>query len=133
MYHVPDPACNPYLAFAVMLAAGLKGIEDEYELPDPIEEDIYKMSKKEKTARGITTLPDNLYEAIIEVETSELVKEALGEHIFNKFIENKKIEWDMYRTHVSKYEIDKYLPITWAGQIGGPKLEIRNKSDFGAG
>jgi glutamine synthetase len=70
------------------------------------------MSKKEKNARGITTLPDNLYEAIIEVETSELVKEALGEHIFNKFIENKKIEWDMYRTHVSKYEIEKYLPIT---------------------
>jgi len=111
-FRAPDPACNPYLAFAVMLAAGLKGIEDEYELPDPIEEDIYKMSKKEKNARGITTLPDNLYEAIIEVEKSELVKEALGEHIFNKFIENKKIEWDMYRTHVSKYEIEKYLPIT---------------------
>jgi glutamine synthetase len=111
-FRAPDPACNPYLAFAVMLAAGLKGIEDEYELPDPIEEDIYKMSKKEKNARGITTLPDNLYEAIIEVEKSELVKEALGEHIFNKFIENKKIEWDMYRTHVSNYEIEKYLPIT---------------------
>ncbi|MBW2576292.1 MAG: glutamine synthetase [Deltaproteobacteria bacterium] len=111
-FRAPDPACNPYLAFAVMLAAGLKGIEDEYEIPDPIEEDIYKMSQKEKNARGITTLPDNLYEAIIEVEKSELVKEALGEHIFNKFIENKKIEWDMYRTHVSKYEIEKYLPIT---------------------
>jgi glutamine synthetase len=111
-FRAPDPACNPYLAFAVMLAAGLKGIEDEYDLPDPIEEDIYKMSKKEKNARGITTLPDNLYEAIIEVEKSALVKEALGEHIFNKFIENKKIEWDMYRTHVSKYEIEKYLPIT---------------------
>jgi glutamine synthetase len=111
-FRAPDPACNPYLAFAVMLAAGLKGIEDEYDIPDPIEEDIYKMSKKEKNARGITTLPDNLYEAIIEVEKSELVKEALGEHIFNKFIENKKIEWDMYRTHVSKYEIEKYLPIT---------------------
>jgi glutamine synthetase len=111
-FRAPDPACNPYLAFAVMLAAGLKGIEDEYVLPDPIEEDIYKMSKKEKNEKGITTLPDNLYEAIIEVEKSKLVKEALGEHIFNKFIENKKIEWDMYRTHVSKYEIEKYLPIT---------------------
>ena len=111
-FRAPDPACNPYLAFAVMLAAGLKGIEDEYEIPDPIEEDIYNMSRKEKTARGITTLPDNLYEAILEVAKSELVKEALGEHIFNKFIENKKIEWDMYRTHVSKYEIEKYLPIT---------------------
>jgi len=69
------------------------------------------MSKKDRNARGINTLPDNLYEALLEVEKSELVKEALGEHIFNKFIENKKIEWDMYRTHVSKYEIEKYLPI----------------------
>lgn len=111
-FRAPDPACNPYLAFAVMLAAGLKGIEDEYELSDPIEEDIYKMSKEEKNERGITTLPDNLYEALIEIAKSEIVKKALGEHIFNKFIENKKIEWDMYRTHVSKYEIDKYLPIT---------------------
>jgi len=111
-FRAPDPACNPYLAFAVMLAAGLKGIENEYELSDPVEEDIYKMSKEEKKQRGITTLPDNLYEALIEVEKSELVKEALGDHIFNKIIENKKIEWDMYRTHVSKFEIEKYLPIT---------------------
>jgi glutamine synthetase len=111
-FRAPDPACNPYLAFAVMLAAGLKGIENDYELSDPVEEDIYKMSKEEKKERGIITLPDNLYEALIEVEKSELVKEALGEHIFNKFIENKKIEWDMYRTHVSKYEIEKYMPIT---------------------
>jgi len=111
-FRAPDPACNPYLAFAVMLAAGLKGIEDEYELPDPIEEDIYEMSEQEKKDRGITTLPGNLYEAILEVEKSELVKEALGEHIFNKFVENKKIEWDMFRTHVSKFEIEKYLPIT---------------------
>jgi glutamine synthetase len=95
-----------------MLAAGLKGIENEYELPDPIEEDIYRMSAKEKKERGIFTLPDNLYEALLEVEKSEMVREALGEHIFNKFVENKKIEWDMYRTHVSQYEIEKYLPIT---------------------
>jgi glutamine synthetase len=99
-FRAPDPACNPYLAFAVMLAAGLKGIENEYELPDPIEEDIYKMSGKEKNKRNILTLPDNLYEALLEVEKSEVVREALGEHIFNKFVENKKIEWDMYRTHV---------------------------------
>jgi len=111
-FRAPDPACNPYLAFAVMLAAGLKGVENEYELPDPIEEDIYEMSQKEKEERGIVTLPGNLYEAILEVEKSELVKEALGEHIFNKFLENKKIEWDMFRTHVSKFEIEKYLPIT---------------------
>ena len=111
-FRAPDPACNPYLAFAVMLAAGLKGIENEYELPDPIEEDIYKMSAKDKKKRGIFTLPDNLYEALLEVEKSEVVREALGEHIFNKFVENKKIEWDMYRTHVSQYEIEKYMPIT---------------------
>jgi len=111
-FRAPDPACNPYLAFAVMLAAGLKGVEKEYELADPIEEDIYEMSEKEKNKKGIITLPGNLYEAIIELEKSELVKEALGEHIFNKYLENKKIEWDMYRTHVSRYEIEKYLPIT---------------------
>jgi len=110
-FRAPDPACNPYLAFAVMLAAGLKGIEDKYELPVPIEEDIYEMSDKEMERRGIRTLPGNLYEAILEVENSAVVKEALGEHIFNKFIENKKIEWDRYRTHVSLYEIEKYMPI----------------------
>ena len=110
-FRAPDPACNPYLAFAVMLAAGLKGIEKEYELPEPVEEDIYQMSLKERKARGIATLPDNLFEALIELEKSDLVKEALGEHIFNKFMENKKIEWDRYRTHVSQYEIEKYMPI----------------------
>ena len=110
-FRAPDPACNPYLAFAVMLAAGLKGIEEKYELPEPIEDDIYEMPAAEKEARQIKTLPGNLYEAISEVETSELVRKALGNHIFDKFIENKKIEWDEYRTHVSRYEIDKYLPI----------------------
>ena len=111
-FRAPDPACNPYLAFAVMLAAGLKGIENEYELPAPIEEDIYSMSEKDKKKRKITTLPGNLYEAILEVEKSKVVSEALGQHTFNKFVENKKIEWDRYRTHVSQYEIDKYLSIT---------------------
>ena len=111
-FRAPDPACNPYLAFAVMLAAGLKGIEDGYELPDPIEEDIFEMTDKQKQDRGITTLPGNLYAAILEIEKSELVREALGDHVFNKFIENKKIEWDQYRTHVSQYELDKYLAIT---------------------
>ena len=111
-FRAPDPACNPYLAFAVMLAAGLKGIENKYELPEPIEEDIYSMTEREKRDRGILTLPGNLYEALLEVENSEVVREALGEHIFNKFIENKKIEWDLYRTHVSQYEVAKYMPIT---------------------
>ena len=70
------------------------------------------MSGTDMDARGITTLPGNLYEAILEIEKSELVREALGDHIFNKFVENKRIEWDRYRTHVSQYEIDKYMPIT---------------------
>ena len=111
-FRAPDPACNPYLAFAVMLAAGLKGIEENYDLPDPIEEDIYEMSESEKKRRGIATLPGNLYAAILEIEKSTLVREAIGEHSFNQFIRNKKIEWDQYRTHVSRYEIDKYLAIT---------------------
>jgi glutamine synthetase len=110
-FRSPDPACNPYLAFAVMVAAGLKGIEEGYELPDPIEQDIYEMSEAAKESAGIVSLPGSLYEAIQEVEQSELVRETLGDHIFNKFVENKKIEWDMYRTHVSAYEIEKYLPI----------------------
>jgi glutamine synthetase len=110
-FRSPDPACNPYLAFAVMLGAGLSGIENKLELPDPIEEDIFEMNPAERRAHGITDLPGNLYAATLETEKSELVREVLGEHIFNKFIENKKIEWDTYRTHVSQFEIDKYLPV----------------------
>jgi len=109
-FRSPDPSCNPYLAFAVMLGAGMDGIEKQMELPAPIEEDIYEMNPAERRAHGITDLPGNLYAAINEAEKSKLVKEVLGDHIFNKFIENKKIEWDQYRTHVSQYEIDRYLP-----------------------
>ena len=108
-FRSPDPACNPYLAFSAMLGAGMEGIEKKMELPDPIEEDIFEMNPAERRAHGITDLPGNLYAAILETEQSRLVKEILGEHIFRKFIENKKIEWDNYRTHVSQYEIDKYL------------------------
>ena len=107
----PDPACNPYLAFSVMLAAGLKGIEKGYELAAPVEEDIFEMSEASRKKRGIDSLPGSLLEAIQLTEKSELVKEALGDHIFEKFIENKKIEWDQYRTHVSQFELDKYLSI----------------------
>jgi glutamine synthetase len=108
-FRSPDPACNPYLAFSVMLAAGMEGVEKKYELPEPVEEDIFEMNPAERKAHGITDLPGNLYAAILETEKSELVKKTLGDHVFSKFIENKKIEWDMYRTHVSKYEIDRYL------------------------
>lgn len=110
-FRSPDPACNPYLAFAVMLAAGLKGIEENYPLSDPIEEDIYEMNETAREDAGITSLPGNLFEALHEVERSELVRETLGDHIFNQFVANKKIEWDRYRVHVSQYEIEKYLPI----------------------
>ncbi|MBW2708042.1 MAG: glutamine synthetase [Deltaproteobacteria bacterium] len=109
-FRSPDPACNPYLAFAVMLGAGLKGIENKYELPAPVEEDIFEMNPAERKAHGITDLPGNLYAAILTTEKSELVREVLGDHVFNKFIENKRIEWDVYRTHVSQYELDRYLP-----------------------
>jgi glutamine synthetase len=108
-FRSPDPSCNPYLAFAVMLGAGLEGIEKKYELPEPIEEDIFEMNPAERKAYGITDLPGNLYAAILEAEKSDLVKKVLGDHIFEKFIENKKIEWDNYRTHVSQYELDRYL------------------------
>ncbi|MFW6158626.1 MAG: glutamine synthetase family protein [Planctomycetota bacterium] len=110
-FRCPDPACNPYLAFAVMLAAGLKGIEEGYELPAPVEEDIFEMSVEERERRGIECLPNNLDEAISETARSELVRRALGDHIFEKFIANKRIEWDNYRTHVSQYELEEYLPI----------------------
>ncbi|RJQ51681.1 MAG: glutamine synthetase [Nitrospiraceae bacterium] len=107
----PDPACNPYLAFSVMLAAGLEGIEKNYELPDPVEKDIYHLSEEEKQGLGIKSLPGSLIEAIEITEKSGVVRKALGDHIFNNFIESKKIEWDDYRTKIHPYEIDRYLPI----------------------
>jgi len=110
-FRAPDPACNPYLAFAVQIAAGLEGVVKKYPLPEPIEQDIFEMDEHARAQAGITSLPGNLFEAIQEVSKSALVKEALGDHIFEKFIENKKKEWDNFRIHVSKYEIDTYLPL----------------------
>jgi len=107
----PDPACNPYLAFSVMLAAGLEGIEKGYELPEPVEENVYEMSDEERQKRGIGTLPGSLWEAIELTEKSELVRKALGDHVFLNFVKNKKIEWDTYRTQVTDYELKRYLPI----------------------
>ena len=107
----PDPACNPYLAFAVMLAAGLKGIEEGYELPDPVERDVYSLTKAEMAGLGIESLPRDLGHATELCENSELVRDALGDHIFEKFIDNKKIEWDNYRVRVTGYELEKYLPM----------------------
>jgi glutamine synthetase len=110
-FRVPDPACNPYLAFSVMLAAGLEGIEKKYELADPIEENLFEMSSKEREQRGIGSLPINLSDAISLTENSQLVRKALGDHVFDSFIKNKKIEWDQYRTQVTEYELKRYLPI----------------------
>jgi len=107
----PDPACNPYLAFSVMLAAGLEGIEKGYELPPPVERNVYEMTPGEREELGIGTLPEDLWEAIKETEKSELVRKALGEHVFTNFINNKKIEWEKYRAQVTTYELREYLSV----------------------
>jgi glutamine synthetase len=110
-FRSPDPACNPYLAFSVMLAAGVEGIEREYELPEPTEENVFELSPEERERRGIRTLPGSLDEAIQLAEKSELVRKALGDHVFYTFIQNKKIEWDNYRAQVTDYELKRYLPV----------------------
>jgi glutamine synthetase len=110
-FRSPDPACNPYLAFAVMLRAGLKGIQEGYEFPEPVELDVYLLSQEERENLGIRCLPDSLYAAIEATSRSKLVRETLGDALFEKFIENKRIEWDNYRIQVTRYELEKYLPI----------------------
>ena len=110
-YRAADPACNPYLVFSVMLAAGLDGIRNKLEPPAPVEENVFEMSEEERKRRDIGTLPGSLEEAVRLMEESDLVREALGDHVFESFIKNKKIEWDNYRTRVTDYEIKRYLPI----------------------
>ena len=110
-FRSPDPACNPYLAFSVMLAAGLDGIQNKLEAPAPVEENVYEMTPEERQERGIGMLPGSLDDAIALAENSAVVREALGEHTFEAFIENKKLEWDEYRKQVTEYELKKYLPI----------------------
>jgi glutamine synthetase len=107
----PDPACNPYLTFAVMLTAGLEGIEKGYELSEPMEGNLYDLSDEERGKLGIKSLPDSLGEAIAITEQSELVKKTLDEHIFNRFVNLKKKEWEEYRIRLTKYELDNLLPI----------------------
>jgi len=109
-FRAPDPACNPYLAFAVILAAGLRGIEKGYELPAEAEDNIYEMTDVERRAAGIGSLPRNLDDALLRMEDSELVAEALGEHVFTYFLRNKRAEWDEYRSQVTPFELAKYLP-----------------------
>ncbi|MCE5323285.1 glutamine synthetase family protein [bacterium] len=107
----PDPACNPYLAFAVMLAAGLKGIEGKYELPQEMTDNLYELTEEERKERGIESLPGSLGEAIAAAENSELVRETLGDHAFERLIWNKKQEWDEFKVQVTPWELNKYLPI----------------------
>ena len=107
----PDPSGNPYLQFAVMLQAGLKGIENGYKLPEPMELNLYHLTDEERAEKGIKSLPASLGEAIAITEKSELVKEALGKHTFERFLSVKKKEWDEFRIQVTEYELKRYLPI----------------------
>ncbi len=107
----PDPACNPYLAFSVMLAAGLEGIEKGYELRDPVERNVYELSDEERAALQISTLPTDLHEAIERMEGSELVRRALGDHIFATLLKNKRLEWQRYRAQVTEWELQSYYSI----------------------
>jgi glutamine synthetase len=109
-YRAPDPACNPYLAFSVILAAGLKGIEDGYELGPEAEANVFELTPEERAAEGIGQLPQSLSDALDAMERSELVAEALGEHIFEWFLRNKRAEWMGYKAHVTPFELERYLP-----------------------
>ncbi|MGH3546220.1 MAG: glutamine synthetase family protein [Mycobacteriales bacterium] len=107
----PDPACNPYLAFSMLLAAGLRGIEQGYELPAASEDDVRALSDAERSAAGYESLPSNLSEALAVMEHSELAADTLGEHVFDFFLKNKRAEWDSYRCQVTPYERSRYLPM----------------------
>lgn len=110
-YRAPDAAANPYLAFAVLLAAGLRGVERNYTLPDPVEQDVFRLSEREKRELHIECLPGDLYGAAKEASGSDLVRETLGEELFEKFLANKFEEWDRYRICVTDYELKTYLPV----------------------
>ena len=110
-YRALDSAANPYLAYSVILAAGLKGIEDGYELPDEAAENLCSLNREEAKAVGLQRLPQDLREALDLMEESELVRNVLGEHIFEWFLRNKREEWETYQRHVTPYEIERYLPI----------------------
>jgi glutamine synthetase len=110
-YRVPDPACNPYLMFAGVLAAGLAGIEGEYPLPEPLDRSVTEMPAAELTARNVVALPVSLDEAIERFEQSPLMRETLGDHVWGTLVANKRLEWTEYRSQVTAYEIDRYLSL----------------------
>jgi glutamine synthetase len=107
----PDSACNPYLAYAVILAAGLRGVQQDYQLPPAARRSRSDSDQTSSSAAGYAPLPQNLSEALVEMENSELVAETLGEHVFDFFLRNKRAEWDNYRRHVTAYELRTYLPV----------------------
>jgi glutamine synthetase len=107
----PDPACNPYLTFATLLHAGLEGIEQGYELPDPMETNLYHLTAEQRKERGIVSLPETLGEAVDALAGSELVRKALGPHIFDRYVELKRAEWDEYRVQLTEWELKKYLSV----------------------
>ncbi len=108
-FRAPDPGCNPYLAFSVVLAAGLRGIEESYELPPETAVNLYELTDEERLAEDIGTLPQSLSDALNVMEQSDMVADALGEHVFEWFIRNKRKEWMEYKTHVTQFELDRYL------------------------
>jgi glutamine synthetase len=107
-FRAPDPACNPYLAFSVVLAAGLKGIEEGYDLPNEVTANLYQLTEEERLAEGFDVLPGSLSDALNAMESSELVAEALGEHVFEWFLRNKRSEWRDYKTQITQFELDRY-------------------------
>ncbi len=110
-YRAPDSACNPYLAFAVILAAGLRGIEEGYDLPAEADANLYDLSPEELAAKSIGSLPISLNEAVDEMERSKLLLETLGDHVFEWFLRNKRAEWAAYRAEVTPFELSRYLPV----------------------
>jgi glutamine synthetase len=107
----PDPACNPYLTFAALLHAGLDGIEHGYDLPDPMETNLYHLTPEQRRERGIVSLPETLGEAVDELSQSDLARRALGPHIFDRYVELKRKEWDEYRVQLSEWELNRYLSV----------------------
>jgi glutamine synthetase len=107
----PDPACNPYLTFATLLHAGLEGIEKGYELPAPMETNLYHLTSEQRAERGIVALPETLGEAVTELSKSDLARKALGNHVFDRYVELKRKEWDEYRVQLTQWEMDRYLAV----------------------
>jgi glutamine synthetase len=110
-YRAIDPSCNPYLAFSLLLAAGMKGIEDNYELPPEAKRNMFELSSHDQIEMGVDRLPQSLAEAIDLMEHSSLVREVLGDHIYEWFLRNKRSEWREYQRVVTQFELDRYLPV----------------------